>query len=30
MIIQENSASSQSIKKDLKELGLEIATLSIQ
>lgn len=29
-IIQENSAGSQSIKKDLKELVLEIATLTIQ
>lgn len=29
-IIHENSSSSQSIKKDLKELVLEIATLSIQ
>lgn len=29
-IIQENSVGSQSIKKDLKELVLEIATLTIQ
>lgn len=29
-IIQENSGASQSIKKDLKELVLEIATLTIQ